>query len=82
MKKYLTFNNLIQVCVVFFTILGFLLIALKLPGWGLLSNLASQPFWFYSSYKSWKNADQIGAFLNTLIITAVLLFGVLNYWVF
>lgn len=80
MKKYLNFNGLIQVCVVFFTMLGFLLIALKLPGWGLISNLISQPFWFYSSYKSWKNADQIGAFINTLMITVILIFGVINYF--
>jgi len=80
MKKYLTFNNLAQVCIVSFTMFGFLLTALKLPQWGLASNLTAQPFWLYSSYKSWKNADQFGAFITTLIITVVLLFGVINYW--
>jgi hypothetical protein len=70
----------VQVSIVFFTLLGFLLTALKLPEWGLISNLVSQPFWLYSSYKSWKNADQIGAFISTLILTAVILFGVINYW--
>jgi len=82
MKKYLTFNNLVQVCIVSFTLLGFLLTALKMPEWGLVSNLLSQPFWFYSSYKAWKNADQIGTFITTIMITSVLLFGVLNYWIF
>jgi len=79
MKKYLNFNGMVQVCIFFFTAMGFLLIGLKLPGWGLLSNLISQPFWLYSSYRSWKNADQIGSFLTTLMITAILLFGVFNY---
>ena len=80
MKKYLNFNGFVQVSVVSFTLLGFLLTALKLPEWGLISNLASQPFWLYSSYKSWKNADQIGAFISTAILTVVILFGVINYW--
>ncbi|MFA6077097.1 MAG: hypothetical protein WC735_03420 [Candidatus Paceibacterota bacterium] len=80
MRNYLNFNGFVQVSIVFFTLLGFLLTALKLPEWGLISNLVSQPFWLYSSYKSWKNADQIGAFISTLILTAVILFGVINYW--
>jgi hypothetical protein len=80
MKKYLTFNNLTQVCIVLFTFTGFLLTALKLPKWGLLSNLLSQPFWLYSSYKSWKEADQLGLFITTIMIILVLLFGVINYW--
>ena len=80
MNKYLTFNNVVQVAVVFFTILGFLLTSFKLPEWGLISNLASQPFWIYSAYKSWKNADQIGTFINTLIITLILIWGIVNYW--
>lgn len=81
MNKHLTFNNLVQVAVVFFTILGFLLIAFKLPQWGLISNLIAQPFWLYSSYKSWKNADQIGAFITTWIILTVILWGIINYWI-
>jgi len=81
MQKYLTFNNLAQVCIVSFTMLGFLLTALKLPQWGLVSNLIAQPFWQYSSYKSWKNADQIGAFITTSMITVILLLGVINYWI-
>ena len=80
MKKYLNFNGFVQVAVISFTLLGFLLTAIKLPEWGLISNLISQPFWLYSSYKSWKNADQIGAFISTLILTVVILFGVINYW--
>lgn len=80
MNKYLNFNGLVQVCVVSFTLLGFLLTALKLPEWGLISNLISQPFWLYSTYKSWKNADQVGAFISTVILTVVILFGVINYW--
>lgn len=80
MKKYFTFNNLAQVFIVSFTMLGFLLTALKLPQWGLISNFISQPFWLYSSYKSWKNADQIGVFITTLMITMILLFGIINYW--
>lgn len=82
MKKYLTINNLAQIGLVSFTLFGFLLTALKLPAYGLIFNLISQAFWLYSSYKAWKNADQIGIFINTILITAILLFGIINYWIF
>ena len=81
MKKYFTFNNLAQVCLVLFTMLGFLLTSLKLPQYGLIANLISQIFWLYSSYKAWKNADQVGIFINTIMITIILLFGLVNYWI-
>lgn len=81
MKKYLTINNLAQIGLILFTILGFLLTSFKLPAYGLVFNLISQIFWIYSSYKAWKNADQIGIFINTMLVTAILLFGIINYWI-
>ena len=81
MKKYLTLNNIAQVNLVFFTMLGFLLTSLKLPQYGLISNLIAQVFWWYSSYKAWKQAGQLGIFINTILISIILLFGVLNYWI-
>jgi hypothetical protein len=81
MKKYLTYNSLVQIAIVLFTIFGFLLTSFKLPEYGLIANLISQPFWIYSTYKSWKNADQIGTFINTLVITLILIWGVVNYWI-
>lgn len=82
MKKRLTFNTVAQIALVLFTSLGFLFTALKLPQYGLIFNLISQVFWLYASYKAWKKADQIGVFINTLIITSILIYGVLNYWIF
>ncbi|MEI7709352.1 MAG: hypothetical protein WCI76_01405 [bacterium] len=80
MKKYLTTNIFMQIGLVVFTMLGFLLTSLKLPQYGLIANLISEIFWLYSSYKAWKNADQIGIFINTILITMIVLFGVINYW--
>jgi len=82
MKKHLTLNNFVQVCLVLFTSLGFLLTALKLPQYGLIASLIGEVFWLYASYKAWKQAGQIGIFVNTIIITTIVLYGVLNYWVF
>ena len=81
MKKHLTLNTFAQIGLVLFTMLGFLLTALKLPQYGLIANLISQIFWFYSAYKAWKNADQIGIFITTIIIGVIVMFGVINYWV-
>ncbi len=81
LKKYLTINTIAQFGLVTFTILGFLLISLKLPQYGLLANLVAQIFWLYSSYKAWKNAGQVGMFINTLIVTGIVVWGVFNYWI-
>jgi hypothetical protein len=52
-------NAIVQVGLVGFTALGFLLTSLELPKYGLAANLTSQIFWLYSSYKAWREANQI-----------------------
>lgn len=81
MKKYLTLNSVFQFCLVLFTVLGFLLTSLKLPQYGLIASLVSQIFWLYSSYKAWKEANQIGIFINTVFITLIVMYGIINYWI-
>ena len=71
MKKYLTLNHLMQVGLLIFTTWGFLLTSLKHPEYGVIVGLFSQIFWLYSSYRAWKEAGQIGIFINTLMITVV-----------
>lgn len=81
MKKHFTFNNAMQIGLLAFTTTGFLLMSLKLPQYGLIVSLVAQIFWMYASYKAWKEAGQIGIFINTLVLTGVFTYGVLNYWV-
>lgn len=81
MRNKVILNNLAQVFLVLFTMLGFLLTSLKLPAYGLIFNLISQVFWLYSSYKAWKKADQVGIFINTILITIIVLMGIINYWI-
>jgi hypothetical protein len=73
-------NLLMQVCLVTFTMAGFLLTSLKLPQYGVAVSLFAQIFWVYSSYKAWRKADQLGIFINTLATTCIFIFGVINYW--
>ena len=80
MRKYLNLNGLMQVGLVAFTALGFLLTSLKLPQYGVIANLIAQIFWLYSSYKAWRQADQVGIFITTICITLILIGGVANYW--
>ena len=75
-----TLNSVMQVGLVGLTMLGFLLTSLKLPEYGLIASLISEVFWLYSTYKAWKEANQVGMFINTLIVTGILIFGVINYW--
>jgi hypothetical protein len=80
MKNDWTVNSLMQIGLVGFTALGFLLTSLKLPQYGVIANLMGQVFWLYSSYKAWRQADQIGIFIATISITFILFGGLLNYW--
>jgi hypothetical protein len=75
-------NIAMQVGLVVFTGLGFLLTSLKLPHYGVIANLIGQVFWLYSSYRAWREADQIGIFISTVVITLILIYGVTNYWLF
>lgn len=70
-----------QVLLPTFTVLGFAFTSLKLPQWGLIFNLVSEVFWLYASWQAWKQAKQIGIFITTIFITAIVLFGVINYWI-
>ncbi|PIT91143.1 hypothetical protein COU17_01950 [Candidatus Kaiserbacteria bacterium CG10_big_fil_rev_8_21_14_0_10_49_17] len=79
-RQYFNWNTIVQVGLVGFTTLGFLLTALKLPEYGLLVALISEVFWLYSSYRAWKEANQIGIFITTIVITLILIMGVVNYW--
>ncbi len=74
-------NTLTQIALPTFTIVSYIVIGLKYPGRWLVVNLAAQPFRFYSSWKAYKEAGQIGMLITTAIITIVLIFGIINYWV-
>jgi hypothetical protein len=76
------FERITQILLPMFTITGFLATSMKEPQIGLALNLFAQIFWLYSGWKAWKKANQIGIFINSIIITLILLYGVLNYWVF
>jgi hypothetical protein len=75
-------NILMQIGLVVCTGLGFLFTSLKLPHYGVIANLIGQVFWLYSSYRAWREADQIGIFVSTICITLILIYGVTNYWLF
>lgn len=79
-QKGSTFNSLMQAGLIGFTVLGFLLTSLKLPQYGLISNLVAEIFWLYSSYKAWKEANQVGILIATIFIGLILIAGVVNYW--
>ena len=67
-------NILMQIGLVVCTGLGFL--------YGVIANLIGQVFWVYSSYRAWREANQIGIFISTVVITLILIYVVTNYWLF
>ena len=70
----------VQIFLPGFTLLGFLLISMEMPEWGVSVSLFSQIFWLYSSYRAWRGAGQLGIFVNTIISTMIFAYGVINYW--
>ena len=81
MKKSVLFDHFMQTGLLIFTIGSYLFTSVKLPQYGLIAALAAQIFWIYSSYRAWKEAGQIAIFINTLLTTAIITYGVVNYWV-
>ena len=74
------FDRFAQFALPSLTIGAQIITALKYPEWGLVVNLAAQPFWLYSSWKAYKQAGQSGVLVTTIIMTIVLTFGIINYW--
>lgn len=78
-KKH-PFDLVTQFALPILTIAAQIAVALKLPQFGLIIILASQPFWFYASWKAHKEAGQSGILITTLIYTLVTVAGIINYW--
>jgi hypothetical protein len=74
------FNKATQILLPVLTILGFFLTSIKNPETGLLFSLIAQIFWIYAGWQAWKKAGQFGIFITAILTTAVVLFGVINYW--
>jgi len=79
-NKKKIFNQVVQFALPGLTIGGQIVTALKHPEFGLVINLAAQPFWLYSSWKAYRQAGQIGIFTTAVIFTVVTAVGVVNYW--
>lgn len=79
-EKTSLFGKITQILLPIFTIVGFGLTSLKMPEIGITVSLLSQVFWLYAGWKAWKKAGQIGIFINSVVVTFIFLFGVINYW--
>jgi hypothetical protein len=74
------FDAITNICLPVLTIACTALTALKLPQWGLAVNLVAQVFWLYSAYRAWKDANQVGIFITSVVMTVIIAAGVVNYW--
>lgn len=74
------FNGAAQFAIPGLTIGAQIATSLKFPEYGLIMNLLAQPFWFYSSWRAWKQAGQIGILITTIIFTIITMLGIINYW--
>ncbi|EKE19256.1 MAG: hypothetical protein ACD_9C00071G0003 [uncultured bacterium] len=79
-EKKSLIDQITQFAIPILTITSQILMAAKFPQWGLILTLMAQPFWLYSTWKSYKKAGQIGILINTILYTLVTAAGVVNYW--
>lgn len=70
-KHHKSFDTFSQFALPVLTIGGQIALAMKYPEWALIIVLLSQPFWFYSSWKSYREAGQIGILITTIIYSIV-----------
>ncbi|MFO0703305.1 MAG: hypothetical protein U0525_01105 [Patescibacteria group bacterium] len=42
--------------------------------------MLAQPFWVYSSWKAYKEANQIGILVTTILFIIITAGGLINYW--
>lgn len=80
MKREISIDSISQLAIPSLTIFSYSLTSLKYPEWGLVVGLLAQPFWIYSSHKAYKEAGQEGLFITAIIMTAVIIAGIINYW--
>ena len=77
-RKFL--DDFTQFAIPLLTISAQIAVALKFPQWFLIISLIAQPFWIYSTWKSYRAAGQIGILITTIIYTIVTALGIVNYW--
>ncbi len=80
MQKKNILNSATQVLIPSLTIGAQIAIAMKYPQYGLIINLSVQPFWLYSGWRAWHEAEQSGIFVTSIICTIIIIMGVVNYW--
>jgi hypothetical protein len=80
MQKIKLFDSIAQFAIPILTVGAQITLSFKYPQYALILNLLAQPFWLYSTWKSYKEVGQIGIFINTVIFTLVTIAGIINYW--
>lgn len=79
-KNQTLFDKITQIILPILTIGGYWLTANKMPKQGFIISTISQFFWMYTSFQAYKKAGQIGILITTIVMTAVNIFGIYNWW--
>lgn len=80
MKKSSLLQLATQILLPAFTLIAQLLTSSGYPKYGLIFNMLAQPFWVYSSWKAYKEANQIGILVTTILFIIITAGGLINYW--
>lgn len=75
------FHRFTQYAMPGFTIIAAIFTSFKHPEYGQAIGLVSQTFWGYTGWRAWKDRNEKGILINTIIISSILSFGTINYWI-
>lgn len=74
-------DGIVNVCLPFFTLLGYLLVSSQQHlEWALAVHLIAGACWFYSAYRAWKVANQVGIMITAIVAVMIVVGSLTNVW--
>lgn len=75
-------DGVVNICLPFFTLLGYLLVSSQQHlEWALPVHLIAGACWFYSAYRAWKMANQVGIMITTIVAVMIVVGSLTKVWV-
>ncbi len=74
------FDKATQMLLPVLTLGGYALTSARRPELGVVVSMSAQIFWLYAGWQAYKKAGQIGILITAVLLTLILAYGIVNYW--
>ncbi len=79
--KQTFFDKVTQILLPVLTLGGYALTSARRPELGVVVTMSAQVFWLYAGWQAYKKAGQIGILITAVLLTFILAYGIVNYWI-